>query len=203
VSAPRSGPGHLDPAEGRLLVATPVIDEPTFFRTVVLLLEHDDAVGTLGVVLNRPTDLRVDEAIPGWQDEVCAPGVLFTGGPVAEGSALALATRRDVPGDGADDTSREVPGLTGLFADLAIVDLAVDAARLRPSVTNLRIYSGYAGWGPGQLRGELRSGAWWVFESLPADWFSAVPDRLWHEVLRRQGGRWRLWANAPDDPETN
>jgi putative transcriptional regulator len=191
----RSGPGYLDPAEGRLLVATTVIDEPTFFRTVVLLLEHDDAVGTLGVVLNRPTDLPVGDAVPGWQDEVCAPGVLFTGGPVAEGSALALATRRP--------DLDEVPGLTGLFADLAMVDLAVEAARLRPSIRDLRIYSGYAGWGPGQLRGELRSGAWWVFESVPADWFNSTPDRLWPEVLRRQGGRWRLWANAPDDPESN
>ena len=201
MSAKESGPGYLDPAEGRLLVATPVIDEPTFFRTVVLLLEHDDSVGTLGVVLNRPTELRVGEAIPGWEDEVCAPGVLFNGGPVAEGSALALATRRD--GGQADDTTRQVPGLTGLFADLAIVDLATDAARLRPTLSDLRIYSGYAGWGPGQLRGELRAGAWWVFESSRSDWFSSTPDRLWPEVLRRQGGRWRLWANAPDDPETN
>ena len=99
------------------------IAEPT-------IAEHDDSVGTLGVVLNRPTELRVGEAIPGWEDEVCAPGVLFNGGPVAEGSALALATRRD--GGQADDTTRQVPGLTGLFADLAIVDIdpatAADAA---------------------------------------------------------------------------
>ena len=85
----------------------------------------------------------------------------------------------------------------------AIVDLGGPVEALRRSVRDLRIYSGYAGWGPGQLRRELRSGAWWVFDSQPSDWFSTEPERLWNTVLQRQGGRWRLWANAPDDPEVN
>jgi putative transcriptional regulator len=74
---------------------------------------------------------------------------------------------------------------------------------VHPALQQLRIYSGYAGWGPRQLRGELREGAWWVFDSEPQDWFSTEPGDLWSRVLRRQGGHWKMWAAAPDDPEVN
>ncbi len=188
--------GELDPAVGRVLVASPVIGDATFYRTVVLLLEHDDESGTLGVVLNRPTELPVAEAIPTWGRNLSPPGVLFTGGPVAEGSALGLALLE------ADDVA--IPaGLTSLFGPLAVVDLDGDPLELTTVAQALRIYSGYAGWGAGQLRGELRGGAWWVFDSLPEDWFSTSPQDLWSAVLRRQGGHWTMWAHAPDDPEVN
>ncbi len=189
-------PGELEPAEGRLLVASPAIGDDNFSRTVVLLLEHEHEAGTLGVVLNRPTDLPVGSAIPTWSgDHLSPPGVLFTGGPVAEGSALGLALL--------DHEGALPAGLTTVFDRLAVVDLEADPAALQPAVERLRIYSGYAGWGPGQLRGELRTGAWWVFDSLPQDWFSGKPDELWSDVLRRQGGRWKMWAAAPLDPSVN
>lgn len=194
---PRGGRG-LAPAEGRLLVASPVIGEPTFFRTVVLLLEHDDDAGSLGVVLNRPTELSVLDTVPGWEETVSPPDVLFTGGPVAEGSALGIGL---VAAGGAADAPPG--GVTALFDRLAVVDLEADPALLVPALHDLRIYSGYAGWGPGQLAGELREGAWWVFDSDPADWFSTAPEDLWSAVLRRQGGRWKMWAAAPVDPEVN
>ncbi|MGE0731526.1 MAG: YqgE/AlgH family protein [Acidimicrobiia bacterium] len=189
-------PGGLEPAEGRILVATPVIGDDNFSRTVVLLLEHEHEAGTLGVVLNRPTDLPVHDAIPSWAgSRLTPPDVLFTGGPVAEGSALGLALL--------DHEGTAPTGLTAVFDRLAVVDLEADPASLQVAVERLRIYSGYAGWGPGQLQGELRAGAWWVFDSLPQDWFSAEPTDLWSTVLRRQGGRWRMWAAAPDDPSVN
>ncbi|MCC6435135.1 MAG: YqgE/AlgH family protein [Acidimicrobiales bacterium] len=188
-------PGELEPAEGRILVASPVIGDDTFFRTVVLLLEHEHDAGTLGVVLNRPTELTVGEAIPAWGDNLTPPDMLFTGGPVAEGSALGLAL--------VERAGPPPAGLTTVFDRLAVVDLETDPTVLAASVERLRIYSGYAGWGPGQLRGELRAGAWWVFESRPEDWFSSEPDELWSAVLRRQGGRWKMWAAAPLDPRVN
>jgi putative transcriptional regulator len=182
------------PAAGCLLVATPVIAEPTFFRTVVLLLEHDDAVGSLGVVLNRPMELTVADTLPAWTGLASAPGVLYAGGPVAEGSALAL---------GRVTTDRLPAGVTTVFGPLAVVDLDTEVPVAAAAVETLRIYSGYAGWGPGQLRNELRSQAWWVLPSLPADWFSSEPSELWYRVLGRQGGSWAMWAHAAEDPEVN
>ncbi len=192
--------GGLAPAAGRLLVATPVIDDPNFERTVVLLFEHDDSVGSAGVVLNRPTDVPVVDAIDGWGASAAAPGVVFVGGPVADTAAIGVARR-------APTTVEAPPWVRGamqdLFDDLVVVDLAVDAAPVLSALGELRIWTGYAGWGPGQLRGELEAGAWWVVEADPADVFCRDPDGLWRSVLARQGGRFRMWEHAPDDPQVN
>ena len=75
---------------GRLLVATPLIGDPHFERTVVLLLAHSEA-GAYGVVLNRPTEVPVAEVAPEWAGLVSAPGVVFVGGPVDPGATIGLA----------------------------------------------------------------------------------------------------------------
>jgi putative transcriptional regulator len=67
----------------------------------------------------------------------------------------------------------------------------------------VRIFRGYAGWGPGQLEGEIESGAWLVLDAEPDDVFAAEPDELWRSVLRRQGGRLAWLASAPDDLSAN
>src|ERR1700746_3500602 len=84
-----------DPKAGRLLVATPLLGDPNFKRTVVLIVEHEEAEGTLGVVLNRPTQIPVGRVRDQWRDLVSEPSVVFRGGPVSPSSALALAL---VPG---------------------------------------------------------------------------------------------------------
>src|SRR2546430_14730846 len=80
---------------GRLLVATPKLADPNFRRSVVLIVEHEVEEGTLGVVLNRPTEVPVDQVLAPWSELVTGPSVVFQGGPVALDSALALA---HVPG---------------------------------------------------------------------------------------------------------
>ena len=77
------------PLAGRLLVAAPVLTDPHFARTVVLLLDHDED-GTVGLVLNRPSHVPVGAVLPVWDGRTTGMDVLFTGGPVSEDSALAL-----------------------------------------------------------------------------------------------------------------
>ena len=79
----------LEPAAGRLLVATPLLGDPHFARTVVYLLEHDGG-GTVGVVLNRPSHTPVGQVLPDWHDAVSGPAVVFGGGPVQPDGALCL-----------------------------------------------------------------------------------------------------------------
>mgnify|MGYP000974602144 CR=1 FL=1 len=69
--------------------------------------------------------------------------------------------------------------------------------------TGLRIFAGYAGWSGGQLEGEIRRGDWFVVDSEPRDPFTAAPESLWEQVLRRQGGMLQLVASYPDDPSMN
>jgi putative transcriptional regulator len=172
---------------GRLLVATPDLRDPNFSRTVVLVLEHSDE-GALGVVLNRPVDLRVDEILPDWADQVSAPGCLFVGGPVSPSAAIGLGRGPDLP--------------DVLFDGLGTVDLDRDGAPV-PHLSALRIFIGYAGWAPGQLGQELEAGGWLVLDLEPDDPFTADPSDLWVQVLRRQGGRTAMFALAPEDPSTN
>jgi putative transcriptional regulator len=178
---------------GRLLVATPVLGDPNFARAVVLVLDHDQD-GTLGVVINRPTPVPVADVLPPWSDYTVAPGVVFQGGPVALDSALALAR---VPGDGEPLGWRRVAGAIGL------VDLDAPPEVLAADLAALRIFAGYAGWGPGQLQAELDEGAWFVVPAEAGDAFTGEPERLWRAVLRRQGGDLAFVATFPDDPSMN
>jgi putative transcriptional regulator len=177
---------------GRLLVASPALRDPNFDRTVVLLLEHTEE-GALGVVLNRPSELDLAEALPEWGGLALDPAVVFVGGPVQTGSLIGLA---------AAWTDAQVEGWTPLIGRVGAVDLEHPDA-LAPGVGEVRIFSGYAGWGAGQLEGELEVGAWFVLDAAPDDAFSPQPDRLWRTVLRRQGGRMALMAGYPEDPELN
>lgn len=184
---------------GRLLVATPTLDDPNFRRGVVLVVEHDPKEGTLGVVLNRPTEVPVDRVLPPWATLVTGPSVVFQGGPVALDSALALAR---VPGAGDPLGWRALDGVPAL-SRLGLVDLDAPPEVLAGEVTELRVFAGYAGWGAGQLRSEIAEGAWFVLPSEPHDVFIEDPTRLWRHVLRRQGGELAIVATFPDDPNLN
>jgi putative transcriptional regulator len=186
-------------AVGRLLVATPLLDDPNFRRGVVLVVEHDPAEGTLGVVLNRPTEVPVDRVLPPWATLVTGPSVVFQGGPVALDSALALAR---VPGSDDPLGWRALDGVPAA-SRLGLVDLDAPPEVLAAEVTELRVFAGYAGWGAGQLRSEIDEGAWFVLPGEPHDVFIDDPEQLWRKVLRRQGGELAIVATFPDDPSLN
>jgi putative transcriptional regulator len=189
-------PGSL---AGRLLVATPVLSDPNFRRTVVLVVEHEAEQGTLGVVLNRPTQVPVDQVLEPWTDLATSPSVVFSGGPVAPNSALALAL---VPGTDEPVGWHPLDGAPAV-ARLGLVDLDAPPGLLAPAVASLRVYAGYAGWGAGQLEAEIGEGAWYVLPAETGDAFCADPERLWPAVLRRQGGELAYVATYPDDPSLN
>jgi putative transcriptional regulator len=180
---------------GRLLVATPSLQHPTFRRTVVLLLDHGED-GALGVVVNRPTEVDVDAVLPAWQPFVAVPGRLFQGGPVALDSALGL-----VAVTGPDDD--EPLGVRRLSGSLGLVDLDTPPEVVVAELRGLRIFAGYSGWSAGQLENEIADGSWYVVEAEPGDAFTDNPEDLWVDVLRRQGGDLALVATFPDDPAMN
>jgi putative transcriptional regulator len=178
---------------GRLLVATPALADPNFDRAVVLLLDHDEE-GSLGVVLNRPTPVGVGDILESWADLTGEPDVVFQGGPVSLDSALGVAV---IPGEEGPLGWRRVYGAIGL------VDLEAPPELLAAALGSLRIFAGYAGWGPGQLETELTEGAWYVVESEPGDVSSPRPAQLWRAVLRRQRSELAMIATYPDDPSLN
>ncbi|CAM5557651.1 YqgE/AlgH family protein [Streptomyces mordarskii] len=187
---------------GRLLVATPALADPNFDRAVVLLLDHDEE-GSLGVVLNRPTPVGVGDILESWAELAGEPGVVFQGGPVSLDSALGVAV---VPGESGRSPARTEDGPLGwrrVHGAIGLVDLEAPPELLAAAVGSLRIFAGYAGWGPGQLEDELAEGAWYVVESEPGDVSSPAPERLWRAVLRRQRSELAMVATYPDDPSLN
>jgi putative transcriptional regulator len=181
---------------GRLLVASPRLGDPNFERSVVLLLDHGPD-GALGVVLNRPTGLPVDEILDVWRDQALAapPGVVFRGGPVSPDAVIGLARTEVVDVD--DSLWRLV--LDGV----GTVDLAVAPDEQPVPVVGVRMFAGYSGWSPDQLEDELAEGAWIVLDAVVADVFTPEADALWHDVLQRQGGKLALLAAYPPHPSVN
>jgi putative transcriptional regulator len=184
---------------GQLLAATPLLGDPNFRRTVILVVEDDTAEGTLGVVLNRPSEVPLGQVLEAWTELVTGPPVVFRGGPVSPNSALALALTR-----GEDEPLgwRSLEG-SPLMARVGLVDLEAPPELLADGISSFRVFAGYAGWGAGQLQAEIDEGAWYVLAGEPADAFITEPERLWPTVLRRQGGDLALIATYPDDPVLN
>ncbi len=177
---------------GRLLVATPLIGDPNFERTVIFLLAHDDD-GAFGVVLNRPSDTPVLEVAEEWAPQVSAPGVVFVGGPVRTEAVVGIARR------GSQDPGHFAP----LAGDVGTVDLHQAPEPHQHPWAGLRLFAGSAGWTPGQLEDELGEGAWWAVDAEPGDVCTEHPTTLWSRVLRRQPGQIAWFAHHPADPSAN
>jgi putative transcriptional regulator len=179
--------------KGRLLVATPSLQEPTFDRTVILMLEHG-AEGALGLVLNRPSEVELTGPAPDWEPFAAHPPVVFFGGPVAQNTAICLARA------GSDDRTE---AWTPIFGRLGALNIARSPSEVDQPIDEVRVFSGHAGWAPGQLEDEVFSGAWFVVDAEPEDALSSEPLDLWRRVLQRQKGKVALYAGFPADPALN
>lgn len=196
------------PTAGDLLVATPRLVDPNFDRTVVFVIEHQEA-GTLGVVINRVSEVSCAAAVPRWASRFAEEAAVGLGGPVEPQGLLALGATADPPtGEPQlpEDSGAESSEAGGVWrmvnGTVGLVDLTAEPSELDAEVVAVRIYGGHAGWGPGQLRGELQAGCWWVFDSTPSD-LTADATTLWYDVLARQSPPARLLAHYPDDPAQN
>jgi putative transcriptional regulator len=157
----------------------------------VAVANHDEE-GALGIVLNRPSDTEVVEAVPELDGVVDDDEVVYVGGPVQPASIVVLAEFED-PSEAA---FLVVEGI-GLVSDRTGLE------RLGVATARRRIYAGYAGWGPGQLEAEIEREDWIVEPALPEDVFADEPLDLWSRVLERKGGQFRLVARMPPDPSLN
>lgn len=169
---------------GDLLIATPLLEDPNFARTVVYLFSFDD--GAAGVVLNRPTDIPIARAMPGWEAVAAEPLVVHLGGPVQVEHGVALAT----------GTHPEM-----VTSEVGVVDLDGDPSALAQG--SLRLFAGYAGWGSGQLDEEIEEGSWFLVPGSTGDLLDPEPATLWRRALARQPGRLSRFATYPDDPRLN
>jgi len=163
------------PSVGRVLVANPSLDDPNFSETVLLIVFHDDNIGTAGVFLNRPTWIDPIETFPGVSELRSYEGALYLGGPAAPTDLWVLFEFTGRPIDG----TQPVAGPIYVGLDPAILSEIDFAAADRPKV---RLYAGRAEWGPGQLANEIAAGDWRTVSARPADVFSSEPENLWQQM---------------------
>lgn len=182
----------MECARGQLLIAGPRLIDPNFWRTVVLVVDHDEA-GAFGVVLNRPSETSVGEAVPELEALIDPDEPLFIGGPVQPSSVITLARFADV----------EQAALAA-FEDIGVLGTGgppIEA--MADQIVCARAFVGHSGWGPGQLDAELETGDWILEPARRADVFSDSPRELWSAVLTRKGGSYALLARMPMDPSLN
>ena len=168
---------------GKILIASPALAD-FFHRTVVLVVDHNDE-GAFGLVLNRPSESTVEQAVPGVFDALDPDEMLHIGGPVQPSAVTAVAEHDDPA-----DATRLLVGAVGM------VDL--DSI---PPLSRVRAFAGYAGWGAGQLDAELEAEAWIVDDARVDDAFA--DGDLWADALERKGGEYALLSRMPADPALN
>ncbi|HVT89908.1 MAG TPA: YqgE/AlgH family protein [Tepidisphaeraceae bacterium] len=183
----------LDTLKGQLLIASPKLRDPNFFRAVILLVQHDEK-GSLGLVLNKPMEMTVRSA---WRQLSQTPcqmeGHLHKGGP-CDGVLMALHT---------DVEASDVEVIDGVHfstAKDAIEHLVGQAGG------TVRLFVGYAGWSAGQLEGEIAEGAWLTIPATHPLVFN--PDEhAWPSLLRSIARdsmlKWMDPKIVPDDPSMN
>jgi putative transcriptional regulator len=180
----------MESTRGQLLIAGPGLVDPNFWRTVVLVVEHSDD-GALGLVLNRPSETTVGEAMSELERLLEPDDTLYIGGPVQPSALIVLGEFED-PSDAA----------LVAFEDIGV--LARGAGEEDgPDLRRGRAFVGHAGWGPGQLDSELERDDWIVEPAIREDVFTAEPAALWESVLTRKGGSYALVARMPPDPSVN
>ena len=175
---------------GQLLAATPMLGDVNFRRTIVLIVEDDPEEGTLGVVLNRPSEIPVQQVLEPWTELVTGPSVLFQGGPVSPDSALALALPR---GENEPIGWRSLSG-SKLMSRIGLVDLGAPPELLADGIASLRVFAGYAGWAPASWKPKSTSAPGWCSTEYPR---TPSPTSRTGSTRRSCGGRAVRWRCCP------
>lgn len=182
-----------DPKGGDFLISEPFLPDPNFERSVVLICENNHE-GTFGLVLNKGTDILLEDVLEG---EVPFGGTLNVGGPV-EQNTLHFIHRLE---QSIEDSIEIGNGLfwSGNFEQVKALVRSGDA-----NEDNVKFFLGYSGWSEGQLREELDRQSWFVKSGATAKQvFDLEEEALWKSILKDMGGKYKVFSNYPIDPRLN
>ena len=190
-----ASPGCLlakaDLSKGKFLVASRQLRDPKFSETVILLIEYDRK-GAMGLIINRPTKVRLSSALPEIEGLQQRRDTVYLGGPVATNQVRLLIRSSSQP-EGARRVLEEVY----LSSSRSVLQQMIDDADAQK---RFRVYAGYAGWGPGQLDFEISRGGWHVLPADAGTVFDTAASEIWPELIRRTSVQWagvrRLDRNA-------
>jgi putative transcriptional regulator len=183
----------IEPATGKLLISEPFLKDPNFKRSVILLTEHNEE-GTIGFVLNQPSNLLLKDLIPDlWQ----ANYTVYVGGPVEMDTIHFIHRCYDKLNSGEEIANGVYWG--GNFETLKILinNNAIDE-------TEVKFFVGYSGWKEEQLNTEIDENTWMVSDKYKKDiLFSHSEEELWRKVIKDLGPKYAHITNFPIDPSLN
>lgn len=178
--------------KGQLLLDSGQLNGSFFHRSVVLICQHDPE-GAFGLVLSRTSDNKVGDVLVADLPDALREQALFLGGPVQPNTLSYLHTDTYLP---------QANVLSNL--DLGhSVDLLVEIGESFSATKQIRVFAGYAGWGPGQLDDEMRRKAWLTHPASLELVFASEPAVLWRKILQQKGWQYRLLSETPDDLSWN
>ncbi len=182
----------LSPERGRLLIASPHLDDPYFQRTVILICDHNPE-GSFGFVLNRYIEIDLPDLV---NSLPTGSGRLSLGGPVENNSLYYLHLLPDLIND-----SQHVTGSLYLGGDFETITEGLKVGSITDA--QVRFFVGYSGWSEGQLEEEISKRSWYVCEAEGLPLMDSHIDNLWQIALRSMGGQFANLAHFPADPKLN
>jgi len=200
ASGPADEPRYLG---GYLLISDINLMDPNFHRSVVLMITHDDN-GAFGLVVNRPSRFTLGELAEGMGESPAASIPVYIGGPLQQEFLFIL--HAEFPGStGSEHTERPAEGVVFEPATQSVVDYLKDEWSPLPEAErpSVRLYAGYAGWGPGQVEGELKSEAWVVLKATPEIVFHRNPDQGWSDAFGKKGPLHQIILQTGFKPSMN
>ncbi len=186
---------HLLPAQGRLLISSPSVDDPHFNHSVIYMIDYSDKGEALGVVLNHGTPFTLDRAVDGVRPGLNIP--VYAGGPVGNDRLIYLHTLGPLLRN-----SREVS--EGLYLGGELDD-AIDYVNSVSEISGfIRFFIGYCGWSRGQLMDEINNDSWVVSEPItPSDLLRQTDNSMWHTMVKSLGEQYKEWKFSPLFPHLN
>ncbi len=164
---------------GKLLLAHPVLRDPNFRKTAVMLLSHSADDGAVGVIINRPTDQNVGDIVPACEDDFLKKIPVYSGGPVLQDQLI----------------------LAGWKSENRFFGMTPETAKdIQGENAHLASYMGYSGWSPGQLENEIQLGTWIIAD--PTD-SPQTGETLWKEMVLKLHPELFLMVDAPENPSLN
>lgn len=180
----------VKPCTGKIIISEPLLNDSYFSRSVVCLID-DDKDSFMGLVLNKPSDVKLRDVLEGFEH---TDFNLFIGGPVEQDVLFFIHTV-----DGISQAENITPGLF-FGGDLDEIRELSKIGKINK--TNIRFFLGSSGWAPGQLDEEISFNSWLVTDCNSEFLFSNA-DEMWTESLQFVGDRYKIWRNFPLDPDWN
>ena len=182
----------IKPKQGKILISEPFLHGPYFQRAVVLLTEHNKN-GSSGLILNKPIDLKLNDAI---EDFPFYSGQVYLGGPVNKNNLFFLHTL----GEKIEESEEIIPGLFwgGNFDTVRKL-----IAQNKIQDNELRFFAGYSGWEPRQLHKEIEEQSWIVGNAKTNFIMNTNKNTMWSDALKNMGTEYAILANFPMDPSLN